>query len=110
MLKKPNIFKNVIIANCECINSNRFIRRGETPDEETKFDAYTNKDNNLNDTAKFIKKVYEKSKGQKLDDCLDDKAIYVDKYVDKFSLYFVETCTGELYMKVWLLKNLRAKH
>ena len=46
MLKKPNIFKNVIIANCECINSNRFIRRGETPDEETKFDAYTNKDNN----------------------------------------------------------------
>lgn len=43
-------------------------------------------DNNLNDTEKFIKKVYEKSKGQKSDDCLDDKAIYVDKYVDLRSI------------------------
>ena len=39
-------------------------------------------ENNLNDIEKFIKKVYDKSKEQKVDSGLHEKDIYVDKYID----------------------------
>lgn len=39
-------------------------------------------ENNLNDIEKFIKKVYDKSKEQKVDLELHEKDIYVDEYID----------------------------